>query len=189
MLARKRVECANQITRVRNQIETVLEQSCLKISGYLTDLLGVSGRRILGALAAGESDPECLAALADVRLRATKQELSAALTGQMTPNKRLLLRQHLEHIALLDQQMEELSKALATCLEQHHDAIERLCEIPGVAANAAEQIIAEIGPHASTSPHRDISPPGSVCARAVKKAPEFRRQTPRPKATANSGAS
>jgi transposase len=152
MLTRKRVECANHMTRVRNHIETLLEQSRIKISGNLTDLLGVSGRRMLAALAAGESDPERLASLADFRLRASKEELTAALTGHMTLCGRLLLKQNLEQIELLDRHMEELSQALADCLKQHWDAIERLCEIPGIGINAAEQIIAELGPAAATFP-------------------------------------
>jgi transposase len=45
----------------------------------VTDLLGVSARRMLKALAEGETNPAALAALADERLRATPEQLCDAL--------------------------------------------------------------------------------------------------------------
>jgi len=152
MLTRQRTDYAQQRTRVRNHIEALLEQSRINISGYVTDLLGVSGRRMLEALASGERNPEVLAALADSRLRASKEELVRALSGEMTRNQQLLLRQHLDQIAQIDRHAAELSAALAESLQQHRDAIEHLCEIPGIAVSAAEQIVAETGPCAATFP-------------------------------------
>ena len=45
----------------------------------VSDLLGISARRMLHALAEGETDPAALAALADQRLRATPDQLRDAL--------------------------------------------------------------------------------------------------------------
>ena len=152
MLTRQRVEYSQQLTRVRNHIEALLEEARIKISGYLSDLLSLSGRRMLKALSLGENDPATLAQLADPRVRATQEELAAALTGHMTALQRLLLRQDLSTIELLEQHMEEVSAELTRSLEQHTAAIERLCEIPGVGVSAAEQILAEVGPTAATFP-------------------------------------
>jgi transposase len=152
MLTRTRVEYTRQHNRVRNQMEILLEASRIKISGFLSDLLGLSGRRILKALAAGESDALRLAALADARVQASQQELAAALSGQMTSLQRLLLNQQLNTLELLERQIDELSQTLAQCLEEHGEAVRRLCEIPGIGLCAAEQIIAELGATAATFP-------------------------------------
>ena len=52
-------------------MEALLEEAHIKLSSLVTDLLGVSARRMLKALADGETNPAALAALADEHLRAT----------------------------------------------------------------------------------------------------------------------
>jgi transposase len=49
------------------------------LSSLVSDLLGLSARRMLQAVAEGESEPARLAALADRRLRATPEQLCDAL--------------------------------------------------------------------------------------------------------------
>lgn len=152
MLTRARVEYTREINHIRNQIEMLLEAGRIKLSGFLSDLLGVSGRRILEAVAAGETDAAVLAALADARVRASSEELRAALNGRMSARQRLLLRQHLLRIRILEQCIEELSQTLQECLHEHGPVIARLCQIPGIGVCAAEQIIAEVGPEAASFP-------------------------------------
>src|SRR5215469_9344908 len=65
--------------RLRNQLEALLEEAHIKLCSLVSDLLGASARRMLKALADGETDPAALAALADQRLRATPAQLRDAL--------------------------------------------------------------------------------------------------------------
>jgi len=58
-------------------VETLLEEAHIKLSSLVTDLLGVSAWRMLKALAEGETNPAALAALADERLRAPRQNSCA----------------------------------------------------------------------------------------------------------------
>ena len=81
-LTRLRTRLAQDRTRHQNRIEKILEDSLLKISSVISDLMGASGRRILDALVNGERSPKTLAALGDPRLRATPAQLEAALTGR-----------------------------------------------------------------------------------------------------------
>ncbi len=151
-ITRTRVEYGRDIIRFRNWLEGILEEGQIKISGLLSDLLGVSGRRMLRALAEGQTDAQQLAALGVGRLRASEQELAQALDGQLRPIHRQLLAQHLDHIEWLERQIVQLDAALSQMLKQHQDSISRLCQVPGIAINAAEQIIAELGPRAETFP-------------------------------------
>jgi transposase len=150
LLTRARTSAMQQITRLRNQIEGLLEEGQIKVSGLLSDLLGLSGWRMLQALAKGESDPEALARLAHEHVRASQEQLREALDGRMESAHCLLLRHALHQIDQLRKQAEELDQAIARLFAQHQDAIKRLCAVPGISLTAAFQITAEIGPQAKT---------------------------------------
>ena len=148
-LTRRRTQLTRDRVRIQNQVESLLEETRIKISSVLTDLFGSSGLRILSALSKGEKDPAILAALADARVQKSPEELTAALTGTMSGLHCKLLSQHLEHLKLIEQQMEELSQMTAEALQEEKDPITRLAEIPGIRVLAAQQIIAEAGTKAS----------------------------------------
>jgi transposase len=78
-LTRTRYQRTRDKVRLQNQLEALLEEAHIKLSSLVSDLLGASARRMLKALADGETDPAALAALADQRLRATPAQLHDAL--------------------------------------------------------------------------------------------------------------
>lgn len=148
LLSRTQVAMRESLVRLRNQIEVLLEQAQVKISSVVSDVLGKSGRRMLDALTQGIHDPVELARLGDRRLHASKQQLADALTGRFTEAQRIVLKLYLQQIDHIEQQIAELDQALAAALAPHGEAIERLCEIPGISVRTAQQIVAEIGPRA-----------------------------------------
>ena len=103
---------------------------------------------MLDALIQRIDDPAELASLGDGRLHASKEQLADALSGQLTKIQRIVLQLHLQQIDHIERQIADLDQALAAALAQHQDAIERLCEIPGVSVRIAQHIIAETGPSA-----------------------------------------
>src|SRR5262249_20642688 len=118
------------------------------------DLLGLSARRMLKALADGETNPAALAALADERLRATPEQLCDALGActELHIVYRRLLKVALEGCRLIDEQIGQLDQEMARLLSKHQDAVQRLAEVPGLGVDSAQQIIAEVGPTAATFP-------------------------------------
>ena len=78
-LTRTRYQRTRDKVRLQNQLEALLEEAHIKLSSLVSDLLGASARRMLKALADGETDPAALAALAEQRLRATPAQLHDAL--------------------------------------------------------------------------------------------------------------
>lgn len=148
LLTRTRVEYQRDITRLRNRLETVLEEGRIKISGFLSDLFGASGRRILRALAAGQTDGQQMACLADPKVKATQEELAEALDGRLSSAHRLLLRHTLDRVEQLEKQIAELDEQLADVMRPHVEILRRLCAVPGVGVLAAREIIAELGPNA-----------------------------------------
>jgi len=124
--------------RLQNQLDALLEEARRKFSSVISDLLGVSGRRILQALADGETNPERLAELGDDRLQCSEEELADALTGSVEPVHRELLKLYLERLTLLDEQIEKLDQLAATALKKHQDAVIRVAEIPGFGPDSAQ---------------------------------------------------
>jgi transposase len=152
MITRGRLQLIRGRVQLQNQIESLLEEGRIKLSSVITDLLGVRGRRILRAMAAGETNPEKLAALGDRHLKCGLPVLVDALTGSMGVIHCRLLTQHLERIDLIDRQIEELNNLVATQMRAYQGAITRLIEVPGIGAEAAQEIVAEIGPEAAGVP-------------------------------------
>ncbi len=118
----------------------------------IRDLLGVSGRRILRAMANGETNADALADLGDPHLRCGREVLVDALTGSISGIHRQLLKQHLDRIERVDRQIEELNKLAAAQMQEHQAAAVRLIAVPGIGAEAAQEILAEIGPAAAAFP-------------------------------------
>jgi transposase len=152
MMTRARVQLARDRVRLHNQLEGLLEEMRIKLSSVLSDLLGVSGLRILRALAKGESDAKKLAALGNDRLHCSEEQLVDALSGTFQPMHQRLLTLYLDRLQLLDKQIAELNGATAEAMREHGEAVVRLAEVPGFGADSAQQVIAEVGPQASTFP-------------------------------------
>ena len=143
----------NQV-QLQNRLEALLEEAQIKLSSLVSDLLGASGRRMLQALAEGETDPGVLVALADRRLRASREQLCDALAAcrDLHPLYRRLLKAALEEWQEIETRIQDLEKEMARLLDSHQDQVSRLAEVPGIAVDSAQQIIAEVGATAATFP-------------------------------------
>ena len=124
----------------------------IKLLVVVTDLLGLSGLRILHALANGETDAKNLALLGDHRLKCSEEQLIEALTGSSHPMRRQMLALQLERLRLIDEQIAKLNSLIAQAMNPHQDTVIRLAEVPGLGIDSAQQIIAEVGVTASTFP-------------------------------------
>jgi transposase len=140
--------------QLRNRLEALLEEAHIKLSSLVSDLLGCSARRMLQAIADGESDPAALAALADRRLRATPEQLCDALGActDLHPVYRRLIKMVLEELQSIGKRMGQLEQEMADLLRPHQDQVQRLAEVPGLGVDSAQQILAEVGVSAATFP-------------------------------------
>ena len=149
-LTRSKHQLVRDRVRLQNQMEALLEEMRINLSGFISDLLGVSGRRILTALSKGETDPVKLAELGDERLRASEETLVDALSGHVQPYQQQLLEFYLKRYELIQQQIEQLHGMIGAAMEKHQQAVRRLALVPGFGVNSAQQVIAEVGVQANT---------------------------------------
>jgi transposase len=145
-LTRYRTSLVQERTAVVNRLQKTLEGANIKLASVASDILGKSGRQMLDALVAGETDAAALAQFAQGRMRQKRAALEQALTGRVVAHQRFLVAQQLAHIDFLDEAIERVSSEIEERLRPaERAAVERLDTIPGVGRLTAEVLIAEIG--------------------------------------------
>jgi len=144
-LTRTRKQLVREISQHSLRIQKVLEDANIKLASVLSDVLGVSGRAMLGAIVEGESDPEVLAQLAQGTARRKHDHLVEALRGRITPHHRAMLRLHLDLIAALEHALDEIDAAVGKALAPIHQRARLLTTMPGISDLVAQVIVAEIG--------------------------------------------
>ena len=144
-LTRTRKQLVREIAQHTLRLQKTLETANVKLTSVLTDILGVSGRAILAALVAGETDPARLAALANDKVRASRAQLTAALHGRVTAHHRFMLKLHLGQIETLETAVRDVEARLGEALGPFRTAIDHLITMPGVSETVARVIVAEIG--------------------------------------------
>lgn len=144
-LTRYRSSLIQERTREVNRIQKVLEDADLKLAAVASEVLGVSGRQMLEAIMAGETDPHRLADRAKRKLRQKLAELEQARRGRVQRHYRLLLRERLDHVDYLDRAIARVSAMIEERTRPFATALARLCSIAGVKQRTAEVLLAEIG--------------------------------------------
>lgn len=144
-LTRHRANLVEERARAANRVQKVLEDANIKLASVVSDVLGVSGRLMLQALIAGETEPGALAGLAKGRLCTKRAALVEALTGRARDHHRLLLRELLAHLDYLDGAIGRLSAEIAARLRPFAADLALLCSIAGIKGRVAEVLLAEIG--------------------------------------------
>lgn len=144
-LLRTRKQFVRERSSHTQRIQKTLEDANIKLDSVISDIVGLSGRRMIEAIIAGQTDTESLAALADGRIHATKAELEAALRGRVTAHHRFMLQLHLDHLDAVNAAIARIDKEVDGQVEPFRVAIEMLTTIPGVSSLAAEVLVSEIG--------------------------------------------
>jgi transposase len=151
-LTRTRKQIVREISQHTLRIQKTLEDANVKVASVLSSVIGTSGRAMLGAIIAGEDDPERLADLAVGTARRKKSELVEALRGRITPHHRAMLKLHLDLIHALQAALDELDTAAGKLLAPIQERAALLTTMPGISDIVAQVIVAEIGVDMSRFP-------------------------------------
>lgn len=150
------IQQLRELTRTRKQfvrdraqniqrIQKTLEDANIKLDSFISDILGRSGRAMIEAIIEGKTDPVTLARLAHPRLKASQDDLKAALLGRVTDHHRFMLRLYLDQIDGTNRNIERIEQYVETALEPFRPSVELISTIPGVGKEAASCIVAEVG--------------------------------------------
>jgi transposase len=144
-LTRSRAQLVHEMSRHTLRIQKTLEDANVKLRGVVSNVLGASGRAMLDAIIAGETDPDALVDLQRGKLKATAEELRDALQGSVRDHHRFMLKLHLQQIDALARSIQEIEERLDALLEPFQLDLDILMTIPGVGPTTARVLLSEVG--------------------------------------------
>ena len=144
-LTRTRTQLTREMASVANRIHKVLEDANIKLGLVATDVLGVSGRKMIKALIEGETDTVKMADMARGRLRDKIALLEEALVGKVTEHHQFLLKALMDHLVYLESQIERFNQRIEEAARPFEKAVTALISVPGYDRISAQSVIAEIG--------------------------------------------
>lgn len=166
-LTRRRKQLLSDATSERNRVQKLLETASVKLGNVLSDVFGVSGQRVLEALLEGCATPAEMAALMDGRLRPKIPQVIESLEGhRMDAHHRWMIRQCLDHLVFLESQIRAIDEQIRVHIREcgYQASFELLQSVPGVQADTAAVILAEVGDDMRQFPSAaHLSSYGGVC--------------------------
>ncbi|ECJ9745154.1 IS110 family transposase [Listeria monocytogenes] len=152
-LTRHRKHLTEDLTKEKNRAHKVLQHAGIKLTTYIRDIYGASGRNLLDSIVNGEVlTPEKVEKLVYTSLKKKVPDLIEALHGFVRKHHRFLLHIHLDKIDFITEQINTIEKAIHDALLPHDEIVVRIDEIPGINVTTASVVLAEIGLDMSTFP-------------------------------------
>jgi transposase len=144
-ILRHRLSLLQERGEAHNQIRDLFETANVKLSSVASNLLGVSGCRIMEAMIAGEDSPELLSWKVRGSLRKREKEVRESLKGYFNDFHRLMLAAYYRHYQFLSEQVQAFEAEIARRMERYAQQVAALMTIPGVQQIVAWHLIAEMG--------------------------------------------
>lgn len=145
-LTRFRRKLIKITTQEKNRIHKVLQDANIKLTTYVRDVFGVSGRLLLESIVNGEVlTEEQIRHLVKTSLKKKVPQLVEALNGRVRKHHRMMIQRHLKLLHFTENEIKEVEKEIEVLVEPHKEVIQRLTTIPGIKEESAATILAEIG--------------------------------------------
>jgi len=181
-LNRTRKKLVGVMASEKNRLQKVLEDANIKLTSVVSKVDGVSSMNMIQALLTkDELTREEIKAMVHGKLRSKTDQLVEALNGKLTYHHRFLLKFHLENIAFMAEQIQELEKEIQERMIPFQKESNLIQTIPGISVITASAIIAEIGVDMSPFPDEaHLSSWAGICpgnneSAGVKKSGKIRK--------------
>ena len=151
-LVRYKNKLQQQVTAESNRMIKILEDANIKVSSVFSKTLGVSSRKIIDEIIAGDYQPERLLHHVHGNVKMSRAEIKEAITGYVTDHHRFMLKTISDNIRSIEATILKLVKEIERQASKYSLEIELLDSIPGVDKDGAIGIISEIGVDMSRFP-------------------------------------
>jgi transposase len=157
-LTRYRRKLTGQVTSEKNRIHKILQDANVKLTTYVSDLFGKSGRALLEAIVNGEVlDADSVKEMVFSQLKKKVPDLIEALNGRVRAHHRFMIGRHFEHLRQVEEHIEVLQVEIDRLLLPYREEIDLLVTIPGIQEGAAACILAELGADMSVFPSENLA--------------------------------
>jgi len=147
-LTRYRKSIVHDVTAQKNRIEKFLQSAGFRLSVFLSDVFGVSGRNVMRHLIAhGSIDRDDMERCLKKQARHKLNDILTSVNGTMSAHQRQFLSTMLEHLEWLETHQCQIEVAIESSVSEFHGAMSVMISIPGIGRTAASSILAEIGPN------------------------------------------
>ncbi|MEB8676360.1 IS110 family transposase [Bacillus cereus] len=145
-LTRLRKKMIGNMTAEKNRIQKTLECSNIKLGSIISDVFGVSGRKLLTRLVEqGYVNSHEVEENIHGSMMPKASQITESLFGTLNPHQIFLIRQSWNHILFLEESIQQIEEKIDQLLSTYQEQVELLLTIPGVKEHAAASIIAEVG--------------------------------------------
>ncbi|HEL2461345.1 TPA: transposase, partial [Streptococcus suis] len=152
-LTRQRKHYVESRNRETNRIHKILQSGGIKLTTYIEDIMGLSGRNLLQLLVDGTPiTPRIVRQSVYTSLKKKVPQLLEALDGYFSDHHCFMLKQSLEIYDFYQKQIELLEERINVYLSQYENHVEILDSIPGIDVITASVIISEVGVDMSQFP-------------------------------------
>jgi transposase len=145
-LTRLRKKWIGNLTAEKNRISKILECSNIKLGSVISDIFGVSGRKLLNQLVEkGYLDKNDVDANIHHSLKKKADTISESLFGTLDDHQLFMIKSSWNHIEFLEKSIQDLEIRIDSLLQSYQEEKDILLTIPGVKDHTVACIIAEIG--------------------------------------------
>jgi len=145
-LTRLRKKWIGHMTSEKNRIQKVLETSNIKLGTVISDVFGVSGRKLLEQLMSnGYLDQKDVEQSIHGKMAHKKQLITDSLFGTLNDHQLFLIKQSWMHIVYLEELISDIEKRIDVILKDYQEEVDILVTMTGIKKDSAAIIIAEIG--------------------------------------------
>ena len=145
--SRYRKSLIEERARELNRLQKMLEGGNIKLASVVSNINGRSARRLLTALI-GTDEPfseEAVQNMVHGQLKGKAKAILKAMDGFLTPLQKELIRQVIDHIDDMTKRIGKMDDIMGQYLNEYQEAIKEIDELPGIAKQSAETILAETG--------------------------------------------
>lgn len=145
-LTRLQKKWIGNMTAEKKRIQKTLECSNIKLGSVISDVFGVSGRKLLTRLVEqGFVSPQEVEETIHAKMIPKAPMISDSLFGTLNEHQIFLIRQSWNHILYLEEAIQQIEARIQELLLPYQEQVELLLTIPGVKENTVASIIVEIG--------------------------------------------
>lgn len=151
-IVRYRKNLVEERSREINRLEKTLEGANIKLSSFVSNLIGKSSRKLLEQSLVGEVNQENIGDLIHHSMLEKKSDLLKAMDGVFSPIQKKLVRAILDHIDDMTKRIKDLDDIIDEQMKDNEDTIKKIDDMSGIGKRSAEVILSEIGTDMSRFP-------------------------------------